>query len=76
MQLFFCNYHCDVDEVDFYYIWITGFGCAMATRLTWRPQGGHRGEQQITDAVTVHAATPPKTKHMGGAEGNHKVSEP
>lgn len=37
--------------------------------LTWRPERGHRGEQQITDAVTVHASTTPETKQRGGTEG-------
>lgn len=30
--------------------------------LTWSPQRGHRGEQQITDAVTVHTSTTPETE--------------
>lgn len=34
----------------------------LMTVPTWRPEGGHRGEQQITDAVTVHASTKPGTK--------------
>lgn len=29
--------------------------------LTWRPERGHRGQQQIADAVTVHASTTPAT---------------
>lgn len=40
----------------------------MLVGLTWRPEGGHRGQQQITDAVTVHASATPETRHADGAE--------
>lgn len=29
---------------------------------TWRPEGRHRGQEQITDAVTVHASTTPENR--------------
>lgn len=35
----------------------------MVVGLTWRPESGHRGQQQITDAVTVHASATPETQH-------------
>jgi len=35
---------------------------SLMVGLTWRPECGHRGEQQITDAVTVHTCTTPATK--------------
>lgn len=40
----------------------------MLVGLTWRPEGGHRGQQQITDAVTVHASATPETQHAHATE--------
>lgn len=40
----------------------------MLVGLTWRPESGHRGQQQITDAVTVHASATPETQHADATE--------
>lgn len=34
----------------------------MLVGLTWRPESGHRGQQQIADAVAVHASATPETQ--------------
>lgn len=41
---------------------------SMMVGLTWRPECGHRGQEQITDAVTVHASTTPETQQRDGME--------
>lgn len=42
----------------------------MVIVLTWCPEGRHRGEQQITDAVAVHDSTTPEDTQTGRSDFN------